>query len=111
MVLIQLCFHSPWRDLQKEEDLIQDPEYGALLSNRFTASRVARGISAEEGLTYQNAVEYCVEWADLEENQDASAESFQQGIYDNVLAPLREELANYGPLTSIRPMDAVKSAY
>lgn len=95
MVLIQLCFHSPWTKLQGSEDMISDDNDGERLSNRCTASRVAGRLSAEEGVRYQEVVQYCIEWGDLEENSELSENVFQSAVCENVLMPLHEEMANF----------------
>lgn len=95
MVLIQLCFHSPWVKLQEPEDIIRDVNDGERLSNRYTASRVSGKISGEEGVGYQEVVQYCIEWGDLEENRSLSEKEFHSNVCENVLAPLYEEMANF----------------
>jgi hypothetical protein len=95
MVLIQLCYNSPWANLQQPDDIAHG-DNGQILSNRNTAVRVVNRIWAEEGERYQAVIQFCIAWGEIEEDKMIGDDAFQRGVFENVLIPLQEDMANFG---------------
>ncbi|OJD24620.1 hypothetical protein ACJ73_04018 [Blastomyces percursus] len=97
IVLIELAFGKPLKDLRTDKDVEESLGIPDLVDT-FTIKRLLEGVEDEAGYDYSEAVRRCIECPFDGKEARFTNESFLEAVHDWIIEPLRVSLKNFcGP--------------
>ncbi|PGH00345.1 hypothetical protein GX51_05843 [Blastomyces parvus] len=94
IVLIELAFGKPLKDLRTDKDVEESLGMPDLV-DMFTIKRLLEGVEDEAGYDYSEAVRRCIECPFDGKDARFTNESFQEAVHDWIIEPLKVSLKNF----------------